>query len=297
MKTSRTPILATLAALTCTATLAIAQSSAVVHNDSPFTGIWEGKVNELPGIDLKIDEAGGKISGVIVFYFQERADVNRPWRVTAEHPIPFLVARVDGRTLTFEVQHHKCHDCAELGPNVKFRVELTAPNELRLWKLDDQRMDESPSPGLKLTRRNEPAASALLQANSPFAGTWEGKLNDHPGIDLTISEAGGKVSGTVVFYVQERGEPASPLRVTGEDPVPLLTPRVEAKTLTFEVQPHTYQEGAEPGPKVKFRLDIAGPNELRLWKLDDQGMDESPGPGLRLTRRNEPAAGHDASQH
>jgi hypothetical protein len=79
--------------------------------------------------------------------------------------------------------------------------------------------------------------------------------------------------------------------------VPLLTPRVEAKTLTFEVQPHIYQEGAEPGPKVKFRLDIAGPNELRLWKLDDQGMDESPGPGLRLTRRNEPAAGHDASQH
>jgi hypothetical protein len=140
-------------------------------------------------------------------------------------------------------------------------------------------------------------SSAVVHANSPFTGTWEGKLNDHPGIDLKIDEAGGKISGAVVFYVEERGDANSPLRVTAEDPVPLLAPRVEAKTLTFEVQPHTYQEGAESGPKVKFRVDVAGPNELRLWKLDDPGMDKGPGPGLKLIRRTEPAAGHDASQH
>ena len=138
---------------------------------------------------------------------------------------------------------------------------------------------------------------AAAHANSSFAGTWEGKLNDHPGIDLKIDEAGGKISGTVVFYVQERGEPDSPLRITAEDPVPLLLPRVEAKTLTFEVQPRTYQEGAEPGPKVKFRVDVAGTDELRLWKLDDRETGKDPGPGLKLTRRTESAAGHDPSKH
>src|ERR1039458_4778478 len=95
------------------------------------------------------------------------------------------------------------------------------------------------------------------------------------------------------IYVQERGEPDSPLRITAEDPVPLLLPRVEAKTLTFEVQPRTYQEGAEPGPKVKFRVDVAGTDELRLWKLDAHHGANRPGVAKQPTRRAEPAAGHD----
>jgi hypothetical protein len=33
------------------------------------TGVtWEGKMNDLPGIDLNIEEHDGKISGHIVFY-------------------------------------------------------------------------------------------------------------------------------------------------------------------------------------------------------------------------------------
>jgi hypothetical protein len=43
-----------------------------VHANSPFAGTWEGKLNDLPAIGLKIDDAGGKIGGTIVFYFQER---------------------------------------------------------------------------------------------------------------------------------------------------------------------------------------------------------------------------------
>jgi hypothetical protein len=125
---------------------------------------------------------------------------------------------------------------------------------------------------------------AVAPANSPFTGTWEGKLNDHPGIDLKIDETGGKIGGTVVFYVEERGDADSALRVTAEYPVPLLSPRVEAKTLTFEVQPQTY-EGAEPGPNVKFRVEVAGPDELCLWKLDDPELGKDPGPGLKLVRR------------
>ncbi|MGA2039739.1 MAG: hypothetical protein ABSH42_10715 [Bryobacteraceae bacterium] len=289
-----TTVIATLAALACTAMLAISQSSTTVHANSPFTGTWEGKLNDLPAIGLKIDDSGGKIGGTIVFYFQERPDANSRWRVTAEYPVPLLMPRVEGKTLTFEVLHHKCHDCAELGPNAKFRVEVAGPDELRLWKLDDRQTGKDPGPGAKLTRQAGPAASGALPASSPFAGTWEGKLNG-PGIDLKIGEAGGTISGTVVFYVQERDNAGSLMRVTAEDSVPLLAPHIEAKTLLFEVQPPCHA-CAEPSPNVRFRIELAGPDVLRLWKLGDPQTSEDPAPGVKLTRRIEPAALRDPAE-
>jgi len=157
MKNNRAPIIAALAALTCTVTFAIVQSTAVVHANSPFAGTWEGKLNNHPWIDLKIDDAAGKLSGTIVFYVQERSDGSSPPRVTAEDPVPLLVPRVEGKTLTFEVEYHECRVCVEPGINIKFRVDLAGPDELRLWKLDDREMDKNPGPGLKLIRRTEAA--------------------------------------------------------------------------------------------------------------------------------------------
>lgn len=284
MKPKRTTITAALAALTCATTLAVAQPSATLDANSPFAGTWQGKLNDLPAIGLKIDVAGGRINGAIVFYFQERPDANSPWRVTAEYPVPLLTPRVEGKTLTFEVEHHKCHTCAELGPNARFRVEVAGPDELRLWKLDDQQAGENPGLVLKLTRQTGPAAAATVHANSPFAGTWTGKLNDHPGIDLTIDEPGGKIGGAAVFYVQERDDAGSLMRVTAEDSIPVLLAHIEGSTLLFEVQPPCH-DCVATGPNVRFRMEIAGPDEARLWKLDEQQTDKDPGPGLKLTRR------------
>ena len=114
-------------------------------------------MNDLPGINLKIEDTNGKISGVMTFYFQERSDTSAPWHVTAENPVPLLVPHLEGNTLTFEVQHHKCHTYLELGPNVKFRVDLVGPNEARLWKLENEEQARSKDlgPGLKLVRRAE----------------------------------------------------------------------------------------------------------------------------------------------
>ena len=94
-------------------------------------------MNDLPGIDLTIQQAAGKLSGNVVFYFQERVDVNSPWRVTAEHAVSLLSPHVTGKTLIFEVQHHVCHNCEELGPNVMFRMELYGPSEARLTSLEE----------------------------------------------------------------------------------------------------------------------------------------------------------------
>ena len=134
-----------------------AQSSVATHADSSFAGIWEGTMNELPEINLKIQEADRKISGAIVFYLQEREDPNGPWHVTGESAVPLLAPHVKGNTLTFEVQHQRCHGCSELGPNAKFRMALAGSNEARLWNLDKE---TDSGPGLKLIRQTGPTARA-----------------------------------------------------------------------------------------------------------------------------------------
>jgi hypothetical protein len=147
-------------AAACVAMLLNAQLSARADAKPSFAGTWQGKMNDLPGIDLKIEEANGKISGVMIFYFQERSDANAPWHVASENPAPLLVPHVEGNTLTFEVQHHKCHTCPELGPNVKFRMEITGPNEALLWKLENKQQEDKKDlgPALKLVRRTESPA-------------------------------------------------------------------------------------------------------------------------------------------
>src|ERR1700730_3301549 len=147
--------LVALALATGTTPSVAAQSPVAAPENSSFAGTWEGRMNDLPGINLKIQEADRRISGAIVFYFQERGDPNGPWHVAAESAVPLLAPHVEGKTLTFEVQHHRCHGCSELGPNVKFRMALAGPNEARLWNLD---VETDSGPGLKLIRRAEAKA-------------------------------------------------------------------------------------------------------------------------------------------
>jgi len=154
MKTNQVPIIAAFAGFVI---LLLVQASMPVQAKSSLAGTWEGKMNNLPGIDLKLEDVDGKISGVMIFYFQERSDASAPWHVASESPVPLPVPHVERKTLTFEVQHHKCHTCPELGPNVKFRMELAGPDEALLWKLanEEQEKNKELGPGLKLVRQSE----------------------------------------------------------------------------------------------------------------------------------------------
>jgi len=89
---------------------------------------------------------------------------------------------VEGKVLTFEVEHDKCHGCTEVGPNAKFRMELITPNEARLWKLDGE--ERSSDTGLRLVRKTDsltasvqhsPADTQSTRAASAssFVGTWD----------------------------------------------------------------------------------------------------------------------------
>src|SRR5215471_3102136 len=84
--------------------LPVAAQSAAATQDtlslkSGFAGTWKGTMNGLPGIDLTIREDESNIDGDIVFYFQERANVNSPWRVAAEHAVPLLSTQATGKVL------------------------------------------------------------------------------------------------------------------------------------------------------------------------------------------------------
>jgi biopolymer transport protein ExbD len=128
------------------------QPAAAAANGASFAGTWKGTLNDLPGVDLTILESAAKFSGSVVFYFQERADVNSPWRVTGEYAVPLLKPHVDGQSLTFEIEHHVCHGCAELGPNVVFRMELSGTNEARLTRFAE---DGTEGTQMKLVRSND----------------------------------------------------------------------------------------------------------------------------------------------
>ena len=136
--------MAFIAALSVESFSAVAQTVAATGANSSFAGTWNGKRDDGAGLDLRIDEDGGKISGSALLYFQVGG------------PLPLLVPHVEGKTLTFEIQHHKCTQCDELGPNARFLMELTEPNEASLWMMDDK--GNRSGREVKLARRTDSPA-------------------------------------------------------------------------------------------------------------------------------------------
>jgi hypothetical protein len=102
-------------------------------------GPWDGKLNDIPGVvEITIDESGQKLNGRIAFFFQKRGD-DGIWRVEGDKmEAPMLAPKIEGKSLSFEVNHYKTHGGKELGPNAKFRMELTGKSEARLINLEDQ---------------------------------------------------------------------------------------------------------------------------------------------------------------
>ena len=133
---------------TCVATTQRDRSRRRPQPPSPFDGTWEGKMNDLPGVDLIVaDASGGEIGGVITFYFQMRGDDGN-WRVADRFVAPVLAARLEKKALLFEVQHHKIHRSPEFGPNVHFRVELEKNNQALLYNVSEEQSEP-----IRLTRQ------------------------------------------------------------------------------------------------------------------------------------------------
>ena len=126
--------------------------------------------------------------------------------------------------------------------------------------------------------------ASAAAAKSPFAGTWEGKTNDLPAVELTIQDDNGRISGVIAFYFQTRGDDGK-WHVGEKTTVPLLSPKIEGKVLTFETIHYKKHGSPELGPNNKYRVDFVDAKEARLRILKDQAKENDPGPGLKLTRR------------
>jgi hypothetical protein len=125
--------------------LAVCSLAAV--KKSPFVGMWQGKRNNLPSVELKIDAVEGRLRGVVIFSFQERKD-DASWHVESKVAEPLLAPRAEGRILTFEARQ-KTHGGPEFGQNVRFEMELTGRNQAILRKIGEQ----PASTPLRLSRR------------------------------------------------------------------------------------------------------------------------------------------------
>ena len=118
--------------------------------ESPFAGVWEASMNDQPALKLTIRDTSGKLSGNIVFYFQQRG-ADGKWHVVENGDAAgeILDPHVEGKFLIFEVRHHKQHGGTEYGPNKRYSVEVTAEREGRLREITDNK----PSDGVKLTKK------------------------------------------------------------------------------------------------------------------------------------------------
>lgn len=117
---------------------------------SAFTGTWKGRMNDQPAVEIRVTSAGGKINGTITF-FPQRLGADGKWHVEGENqPQSLIDPNINGDTLTFEVVHHKTHGSSELGPNKKFRLQVTGTNQALFREAG--KPDDAPGHGLKLVR-------------------------------------------------------------------------------------------------------------------------------------------------
>ena len=117
-------------------------------------------------------------------------------------------------------------------------------------------------------------ASGPLAAESPVAGTWQGKLDGVPAVTLTVKEDGAAWSGTIVFYkILDDG---SGPRVTGKDTSVLVKPKLEGKVLSFQVK--------DPNEAlIGFQMELTGNDEGELKGKATQTAGGAPSP-VKMTR-------------
>jgi|HubBroStandDraft_4_1064222.scaffolds.fasta_scaffold343648_2 hypothetical protein len=115
------------------------------------------------------------------------------------------------------------------------------------------------------------AAVPAAASDSPIAGVWTATLHDQPCIKLTVIDNGGKLSGSIIFYMLMLEDGS--WRVKGDAAVDLINPRLEGQTFVFEV-PHAKKHGStDPADQeIKaFRLELTGKNEAVFKNATEAG--------------------------
>lgn len=98
----------------------------------PPVGTWHATMNNLPAVTIVIADDDGRLSGNIIFYFQQQD--SEGWKVTRENKEPLINLAFSGQTLSFGVSHERAHpgESGPADPPVKFEMVLTGSDEAKL---------------------------------------------------------------------------------------------------------------------------------------------------------------------
>lgn len=136
------------------------------------------------------------------------------------------------------------------------------------------------------------AAPIYLSAQAPdtgsasgdfakFVGVWRGEFDNLPGVDLVVTEEGGKLQGAILFYLHRRSNANSPYSATPGLPEPIFDPAPEGDTLHFLVSHRrAHPPGSLHDAPMKFHLKLTGPNQAQL-------MNESEGAPVVTMQRSD----------
>jgi hypothetical protein len=116
-------------------------------------------------------------------------------------------------------------------------------------------------------------------------GVWEGSQNDLPAVELTLKQDGERVSGTIGFYFQTRGEDGK-WKLGPKSEGEVLDPKLDGNVLTFETPHYKKHGGTERGPNKRFRVTFVSAIEARLkmWEVGEAEPNDG-SPGFKLVRR------------
>jgi hypothetical protein len=105
-------------------------ASMAAHAQGTLAGKWHGTENNLPTVDLTIEENAGNASGNAVFYLIKRNPGESVAHVDGQAAAPMENLSYDPEKLTFDI--HRLD-----GSVVSFRVELTDADHARLFRTSD----------------------------------------------------------------------------------------------------------------------------------------------------------------
>jgi hypothetical protein len=109
------------------------QNTGTPSDMSKFVGVWRGQFDNLPGVDLVIDDEGGSLHGAVVFYLHKRTDTNSPYTAMPGLPGPLLNLRAESQILLFQLSHRLAHPPRTLhDPPINFQLKLTGADQAEL---------------------------------------------------------------------------------------------------------------------------------------------------------------------
>jgi hypothetical protein len=107
--------------------------AAVALASSPAAGQWQGRVNHMPAVTLKVGDDAGKLSGTAIFFVVK--DQGSGPQVIGQLQVPMLNPRFDGRALLFEINQDRPNSPPGAARAVvRFKMKLLGSDEGELVK-------------------------------------------------------------------------------------------------------------------------------------------------------------------